>query len=91
MSGNIPGSSSVSRRGFIAGTGSILGIAALTGRAAAARAEAAAAEVLGVQDSGVAGDVPVDREAEEVVEGGLGPGAQPVGPVVRLQRVAEDL
>ncbi len=58
---------------------------------AAALVDRDAAEVLGIQDAGVARDVPVDGEAEEVVERRLGPGAQPVGPVVRLARVAEDL
>lgn len=50
-----------------------------------------AAEVLGVQDAGVAGDRPVDGEAEEVAEGLLGLGAEPVRTAVGTRRVGEDL
>lgn len=58
---------------------------------AAALVDDDAAHLLGVQDPGVAGDVPVDREAEEVAQGLLGLGPQPVGALVGAGRVAEDL
>lgn len=49
------------------------------------------AHFLGVQNSGVAGDVLVEREAEEVAEGLFGLGPEPVGTGVRTGCVGEYL
>lgn len=58
---------------------------------AAALVDGDAGELLGVQDPGVAVDVLVDGEAEEVAQRLLGPGPQPEGAVVGPGGVGEDL